>query len=50
VLGADVLNGQEAADAQHIPLLSPAHKESPIVGPLLTGVGNAQALPDAPQR
>ena len=50
VLGADLRDGQEPADPQHVTLLPAAHQERPVVGPLLSGRGDDRALREAPQR
>ena len=48
VLGADLRDGQEPADPQHVALLPVAHQESPVVDPLLVGGGDARARREAP--
>ena len=49
VLGADLRDGQEPADPQHVALLPVAYQERPVVGALLAGGGDARARREAPQ-
>ena len=48
VLGADLRDGQEPADPQHVALLPVAYQESPVVGSLLAGGDDARARRQAP--
>lgn len=49
VLGADLRDGQEPSDRQHVALLPVAHQERPVVGPLFADGGDAHAGREAPQ-